>query len=295
MTENTDLTVIPDAPKKDTVMGIGQRGIALTTFDELWRFSNMIVRAKLAPKQFETPEAIMVAVQLGMEVGLSPMSALQNICVINGIPSIYGDGAMALVRASPQCEYVKEWIEGEGQNMIAYCVSKRKGDPEEHKTSFSVEDAKVAKLWGKNAVWQQNPKRMLMFRARGFNLRDSFADVLKGLKTAEEVEDYPAAAYPQKPNATAALLKETTYVETPEVIVQEEVKDEINEALTPNYTYEAKQDIVLGVGTIKRGTRADVVDGNFLFKTGDALTDITPFTLDELQDLMPDLKQVKLK
>jgi hypothetical protein len=31
---------------------------------------------------------------------------------------------------------------------------------------------------------------MLQMRARGFALRDAFADVLKGLKTVEEVQDY---------------------------------------------------------------------------------------------------------
>ena len=108
---------------------------------------------------------------------------------------------------------------------------------------------------------------------------------LKDGDTTVDMLVNPNGQYTKK-NNTADILKDTP---------KTEVKDEINDALTPNYTYEAKQDIVLGVGTIKRGTRADVVDGNFLFKTGDALTDITPFTLDELQDLMPDLKQVKLK
>jgi hypothetical protein len=32
---------------------------------------------------------------------------------------------------------------------------------------------------------------MLAMRARGFAIRDCFADVLKGLITAEEAQDYP--------------------------------------------------------------------------------------------------------
>jgi hypothetical protein len=34
---------------------------------------------------------------------------------------------------------------------------------------------------------------MLQLRARGFALRDAFPDVLKGLVTAEEAQDYPSA------------------------------------------------------------------------------------------------------
>jgi len=56
---------------------------------------------------------------------------------------------------------------------------------------FSVEDAKRAGLWGKQGPWQAYPKRMLQMRARGFALRDAYPDVLKGLITTEEAQDYP--------------------------------------------------------------------------------------------------------
>jgi predicted ATPase len=62
-----------------------------------------------------------------------------------------------------------------------------------------VADAKKAGLWGKTGPWSQYSKRMLQLRARGFALRDAFPDVLKGLVTAEEAQDYPttpAAAQP---------------------------------------------------------------------------------------------------
>ena len=46
----------------------------------------------------------MIAIMHGLEVGLSPLSALQRIAVINGRPTIWGDGALALVKASGLCE-----------------------------------------------------------------------------------------------------------------------------------------------------------------------------------------------
>jgi hypothetical protein len=72
--------------------------------------------------------------------------------------------------------------------------------------SFSVSDAKRAGLWGKSGPWANYPERMLKYRARGFCLRDAFPDVLKGLITIEEANDYPTvdatpapAALPAKP------------------------------------------------------------------------------------------------
>jgi len=83
-------------------------------------FSQMLSKSAMVPKAYQgKPEDIMVAVQWGYEIGLAPMQALQNISVINGKPSVYGDAAMALVQASPVCEGVDESIEGEGTPAVA--------------------------------------------------------------------------------------------------------------------------------------------------------------------------------
>jgi hypothetical protein len=96
------------------------------------------------------------------------------------------------------CEDVEEYFEGEGTpNPIAVCVAKRKGR-KPVVAKFSVEDAKRAGLWGKQGPWSAYPKRMMQMRARGFALRDAFPDVLKGLITAEEAQDYPDEAKPKQ-------------------------------------------------------------------------------------------------
>jgi hypothetical protein len=169
-----------------------QRGFAPATLGEAVQFSEMLASSSMVPKAYQgKPQDILVCVQWGYEMGLAPMQALQNIAVINGKPSVYGDAMMALVQASPVCEDVEEYFENEGTtNPIAVCVAKRRGrKPVVMK--FSVEDAKRAGLWGKGGPWTAYPKRMLQMRARGFALRDAFPDVLKGMISAEEAQDYP--------------------------------------------------------------------------------------------------------
>lgn len=165
--------------------------IQINSFNELMRFAEIAAGSGMVPKDYAgKPAAILIAVQMGSELGLAPMQSMQNIAVINGRPSVWGDALLGLVKASPVCDDVVETLEGEGDKMTAICVAKRKGkSPVEAR--FSVQDAKDAALWTKQGPWKQYPKRMLQMRARGFALRDAFPDVLRGLITAEEAGDIP--------------------------------------------------------------------------------------------------------
>jgi hypothetical protein len=167
-------------------------GLALATFDDAFRFAKMVSQSDFAPKDFRgKPDSCLLAIQHGSEIGLSPMQSLQSIAVINGRPTIWGDAALALVQSSPACEYVKEYIEGDGDQAVAVCEVKRRGYPAATISTFSMFDAKRAGLAGKSGPWTQYPARMLALRARGFALRNAFADALRGLVTAEEAQDYP--------------------------------------------------------------------------------------------------------
>jgi hypothetical protein len=169
------------------------QGFAPATLDEAMKFSEMLARSSMVPRAYQNKaEDILVACQWGREIGLAPMQALQNIAVINGKPSVYGDAAMALVQASAVCDGIEESFENEDtMSMVAVCVAHRK-NRKPVVARFSIADAQRAGLWNKQGPWTAYPKRMLQMRARGFALRDAFPDVLKGLITAEEAQDYPS-------------------------------------------------------------------------------------------------------
>jgi len=199
-------------------LSTNNRGFAPANLTEAIQFSDLLASSSIVPKAYQgKPQDILVCVQWGYEMGLAPMQALQNIAVINGKPSVYGDAAMALVQASPVCEDVEEFFENEGStNPIAVCIAKRKGR-KPVTVKFSVEDAKRAGLWGKQGPWSAYPKRMMQMRARGFALRDAFPDVLKGMITAEEAQDYPDEAKPMQAKPANPLdLVAPKKVEIPE-------------------------------------------------------------------------------
>ncbi len=173
------------------------RPVALETMEDALRYAKVIAASGLLPASFlrsdaDPTAAAFVAIQLGAEVGLSPMASVQNIAVINGKPGLYGPAMLAVVEASGKLENFKEWIDGEGDKMVAHCLVKRFGRPERD-TTFSWADAVKANLVGKRGPWTEYPKRMMQARARSFALRDVFPDVLAGLsQSVEELADIPA-------------------------------------------------------------------------------------------------------
>lgn len=187
---------------------------------EAMEYATIIANSAMVPKTYQGKAGdILVAVQMGAELGLKPIQALQNIAVINGKPSVYGDALLALVQAHPSFEDIKEWYDE--KTNTAFCRVKRKNQTE-HTVSFSIEDAKKAGLWGKGGPWTQYPKRMMQMRARGFALRDKFADALGGLITVEEAQDYQVVDTPEK-NVTPITKTDMLSNKLDHIVLEEEV------------------------------------------------------------------------
>ena len=202
--------------------------------EEALKFADIMSKSDLVPRDFrDKPGNILVAIQKGLEIGLSPMAALESIAVINGRASLWGDALLGLVQVSPQYEWHNE---AESTPTKGVCIVKRKGH-EPHRVEFSVEDAKRAGLLGKSGPWQQYTARMLTLRARAFALRDKFADVLKGLSMAEEALDIPqsqpqtvsAEVQPAAPPSLKDKLK--ARLEEPTAVVVEAVQPSPAQAL----------------------------------------------------------------
>jgi hypothetical protein len=172
--------------------------LAPRDYEEAQRLAKLLCDAKMAPQGFEKPETCLVGILQGMEMGLSPLFALQRMAIVDGRLTIWGDGALALVLRSGLCVSITEWLEGDDESeWISHCEVLREGWDRPIIRSFAVQDAKRANLWHKPGPWTEYPKRMLQMRARAFALRDVFADVLGGLYFREEIEPKASQAMPR--------------------------------------------------------------------------------------------------
>ena len=188
------------------------------------RACTMLAKSDLTPAGYRNkPDDIFIAISYGHELGLNPLASLQGIAVINGKPSVYGDAMLALCRKHPAFEDIQETITGSGDNMKAVCKIKRKGQSWSEYT-FTTAMARKAGLLNKKGPWQTHLERMMQMRARGFVLRDVFADALGGVITTEEAEDYPTERKVINPNdAIANLNKESS---TDNVLIEEKAQNE---------------------------------------------------------------------
>ncbi len=194
----------------------GQYGLQPQNIDEAYRVATAISKSGMCPQSLNTAEKVFVAMQTGMEAGLSAMAAVRSVVVINGLPSWKGEAALGLIRS--RGTNIETGIGGEGESRFGFAKF-RIGD-ETKEVRFSVADAKQAGLWGKGGPWTLYPNDMLVWRAVSRASKRYFSDVLMGLALAEEVADYPqdeasrAALPPPEHDPLADAILEGEVVET---------------------------------------------------------------------------------
>jgi hypothetical protein len=186
----------PGAPSQELslpdsgILGLPER-FQPRNMTELMAWSKMVVGSGLAPKGMNEA-GVVLAVQMGAELSITPTQALQNIAVINGRPSIWGDLGLALFRRDSRYESFEERAPDECKKQgEGYCRIVMR-DGREIVRRFSREDAKAAKLHersGPTGPWNTYEGRMLMFRSRWWAMRDADPGVFKGCAAREEQED----------------------------------------------------------------------------------------------------------
>lgn len=221
--EATPLPEIEKVELADASALVPAERSGIVPVDDAWRFAHFAIRSGMVPSCFKEPSQVLVAIQTGAEVGLSPMQAVRSVYVVNGAPAWVSKAARALVRKSgllkPGTD-IMEWIthadHDSGEKCVddcaGHCKTWRVGTDRWAQTDFSVRDAKTAGLWEKRGKaregrpgaptpWITYPNRMLVHRAVGFNLDDHFSDVLLGLQTVAVVQDWPAEAFHRDRNS----------------------------------------------------------------------------------------------
>jgi len=166
-----------------------ERGLVLRDLTQAWRFCEAVVESKLGPSGLDTPAKVLIAMQTGMEAGLSHMASLRALWIApDNRPSWYSEAIKAVIIRSPMCLSWKEGVEGEGEDRFGWVESHRAGQPAPNRTTFSMAQATRMEVRNK-ANWKKDPDGMLLHRASGRHGHRWYPDLLLGLPVGEEAYD----------------------------------------------------------------------------------------------------------
>ena len=196
--KETNLPEVADVKTREvSLMG----GIIPKDFSELTRFASLVHQSRLAPKGFDTVEKVAIGLLTNMELGRPIITGLQDLAIINGRCGIYGDASLAMVTSSGKMDedYPKSTETGTPftDDWTFTFTVKRIGRPEEtgvwtwidaKRAGFDDPKTKDGRkdIW---SPWTRFTRRMMQWKARNFVMRDNFGDILKGMKTVEDLHD----------------------------------------------------------------------------------------------------------
>jgi RecT family protein len=194
------------------------------SFQEKLSMANVFIKSNLMPRGYDTPEKVVIALEMGHELGLPPLIAIMNIAIINGNPTLKADMMVALALRSGKIEDIKIQYSGK-ENMNddhfkCKVTIRRKGIETPFKASFSRQDANVAGLSYKDN-WKKYERRMLKHRAMAFCIRDALPEIFAGVYLPEELEGIETTG-----SNRSTILVPDTPVEKPEAQIEDNSSDE---------------------------------------------------------------------
>lgn len=123
------------------------------------------------------------AALLGLNLGLDPMTALQQIIIIKGRPGMYAKAKVAIL----QSRGYDIWTETLTDEQAIVCVVRPGGDRIE---KFEVTMAMAKKAgWVSNEAYAKTPQDMLYARAAGRACDRTGAHILLGIPSVEDIPD----------------------------------------------------------------------------------------------------------
>jgi hypothetical protein len=148
------------------------------------KLASTLVKSGLLPSAIKSPEAALVIILTGRELGLAPLQALRSISVVEGKPTLSADLLLALAYKSGLCTGY-EILELTDEKCVVQISRNGQVKPP---YSYTIEEARKAGL-ANRPNWTRHTKAMLRARATSAACRAYFPDGLLGLYTPDELED----------------------------------------------------------------------------------------------------------
>ena len=193
--------------------------------DQLMTLGDTLVKSGMIPPSVRTKEAAVAIILKGQELGLGAMEAFGSINVIQGKPTISPQLMVALAERTGQLE---NWKVDRSDQQACCTVKRRNREP--FSFCFTIEDADRMGLLNKTgSQYKRQPATMLMWRSISGAFRPTFADVLAGIYTPEEM----GASVDEETGEVLEVHAEVVNTQTPDVPVASTEKPTDEQAPPP--------------------------------------------------------------
>lgn len=185
----------PEVKTVPTPLMAQETGIIIgNSLEERYRVCTLYAKSGMMPKSYDTPEKVFAGIQFALELGFrdQPLTAIRNIAIINGQPSIWGELPLALVLRSGKMDFIDEYFtnkKGErlpetasNEEVFAAVIEVQRQGQQKRKFAFTQDDRNSL---GVAAIWKTFTKIMMKRKARAIAFKDVFADVLLGIDIGE--------------------------------------------------------------------------------------------------------------
>ena len=93
---------------------------------QAWKLADILSKTSFSAGH-KSAQDIFICISMGQQIGLNPFQAVQNISVINGRPTLWGDALVAVCQSHP--EYAGVEMSFDEESQTATCKALRKGKP----------------------------------------------------------------------------------------------------------------------------------------------------------------------
>lgn len=168
--------LVPTSNGNTDVATTDHSAAAALSLQDQWQFAEQVASSGMVPKAYRgDPGGVLLAINLGQQMGLSPAESLYRIHVIEGKPSASAELIASNVRKAGHK------IRIQATNEQATVRITRADDPDDtSEITWTWDDATRAELTGKDN-WRKYPRAMLRARAISECAREACPEALYGV------------------------------------------------------------------------------------------------------------------
>lgn len=152
--------------------------------ESLKAYGQVAIASGMAPKHIDKWETAVVIMRYGHQLGVDEFTALQNMYVIGGKPSMMASLMHAMILRDHGDDAIHVTVSSAERCEL---VCKRRSASQSTLVVYTMAEANAAGLPTSNAVWKKYPVDMLFARAISRAGRQVFRDTTMGLYTPEEI------------------------------------------------------------------------------------------------------------